>query len=304
MDERRAPGLGFVRVLELENGQPARLPEDIQVENYQCGRIDSAFWLRYHDDTILNLNDCPTSESWVTAWLRAHPHPDVALSAFSYASPFPVCYELAGEERGRVVAQSRARVLGQFSSTMGALRPRYAVPFATQFAFLLPEQRWMNDSIPTPLMALATLSDRHADVEGVLLDPGDSLSIRGGKLASGRRFDWLHRDREIEAAASARRLEIESVVTSESASPDDCFERFTAYFERLVSRNWLLRRKVGLRIAFVPEPGEEQWQVDCTRSRHVVSRGIDLRSCFGFCASGSSGSPIASPTASRIRPQR
>lgn len=270
-------GLGFARVIELDHARRTRLPGDIQIENHQFGRIDSAFWLRHADETILNLNDCPTTESWARRWLRNHPSPDIALGAFSYASPFPVCYELIGEQTDRRAEASTTRVLGQFAATMGVLWPRYAVPFATQYAFLLPGQTWMNESIPTPLAALAALAERHPEVSGVLLDPGDSLSIRDGKAASGRRFDWTNRQNEIEAAACTRRPEIERVLEDERAAGDGEYEHFVAYFDRLLSRNWMLRRKIGLKVAFVPEPGEERWQIDCSQARNWISRGVDVQ---------------------------
>ena len=268
---------GFGRVMELDHARRVTLPEGIEVENYQVGRIDSAFWLRHANETILNLNDCPTSASWCNEWLRHHSRPDIALGAFSYASPFPICYDCGEEDHAQLLAESTERVVQQFADTMGVLRPRYAVPFATQFAFLLPNERWMNSPMPTPVLALGALADRHPEINGVLLDPGDRLSVRDGKSRGGPPFDWRHREREIDTVAEARRGEIARALAEEPAPPPDFFERFAAYFERIVSRNWLLRRKVGLDVAFVPQPGGERWIVRCRRRRNVVSRSVDAR---------------------------
>ena len=247
--------LGFARVIEIEHGQ-----------------IDSVFWLHHGNDTILNRNDCPTSEAWLREWLCRHPHPDVALRAFSYASPFPVCYDVQGQDRELLLSETVSRVLDQFASTMGALKPRFAVPSSTQYGFFLPGHRWKTSAIPTPQAALDALSTRHPEVGGVLLNPGDRLSVRDGKTADGLSFNWDGRERELDSQIEARASEIEKAAAEEEPPPPNCFERFAAYFEGIVSRNWMLRRKLPARVAFVAEPGDERWVIDCTRLRAFVSR--------------------------------
>ena len=264
--------IGFDRVVEIEHGQRLRLPGDIFVENYQHGRIDSAFWLQHGSETILNLNDCPESESWLRKWLHCHPHPDIALGAFSYASPFPVCYDIRGQDRGRLLSEHVDRLLDQFARTMGVLKPRFAVPFATQYGFFLPGYRWMTSNIPTPQAALDTLSAQHPEVGGVLLNPGDRLSVSDGKTANGRSFNWDARERELDSQIEARADEIEKAVAEEEEAPPDCFERFSAFFEEIISRNWILRRTLPARIAFVTGSEDEWWVIDCKRRRIFSSR--------------------------------
>jgi len=264
--------IGFNRVTEVEHGQTQHLPGDISVENYQHGRIDSAYWLQHGNETILNLNDCPTPDWWLREWLCDHPPPDVALSAFSYASPFPVCYDVRGENREYLLSENVARVLDQFARTMGMLQPRFAVPFATQYGFFLPGCRWMTSNIPIPQAALDTLSSRHPNVGSALLNPGDRLSVRDGKTVTGRSFDWNARERELDSEIEMRADEINKVIAEEEQPPPDCFERFRFYFEGIISKNWLLRRRLPNRIAFVTEPEDEWWTLDCTRRRDFASR--------------------------------
>ena len=278
LDAGMAQGLrdcGFAAVLEIENGKTLTLAHGIEVENYQRGRIDSAYWLRHDRDTLLNLNDCPVSESWLRQWKASHPQPDIALAAFSYASPFPLCYDVLGRDPEQLLETSAARVLEQFAITMGALRPRFAIPFATQYAFFLAEQRWMNRSIPAPQAAVEALARRAPEVRAVVLNPGDRLSTPDGSVVRGRLVDWDARGRELDEAIQARAPEIANVVACEDSAPPDLFERFAAYFERMLSRNWLLRRKIGTVIAIVPEPGVERWIIDCRKRRGVVRRAVD-----------------------------
>ena len=59
----------------------------------------------------------------------------------------------------------------------------------------------------------------------------------------------------------------------EPAAPQDLFELFSAYFDDILERNWILRREVGVSVAFVAEPGDETWIVDCAATRPRVRRG-------------------------------
>ena len=245
------------------------------MENYQHGRIDSAYWLRYGEDTILNLNDCPISESWLRAWLCHHPRPDVALGAFSYASPYPVCYDVRGQDRERLIADNISEVLDSFARTMGILKPQYAVPFATQYGFFLPSYEWMTNHIPTPQAAIEAMVKQSPDVNGVLLNPSDRLSLKTGKMASGSVFDWSARDREATSEIERRREEIGRVIGEEQNPPEDFFDQFATYFKRIISRNWLLRRKLPNQIAFLAEPNTDWWVIDCKARQVYSSPGED-----------------------------
>ena len=267
--------LGFKQVIEIEHGQTLSLPSGVVVENYQHGRIDSAYWLRYGEDTILNLNDCPISESWLRAWLCHHPRPDVALGAFSYASPYPVCYDVRGQDRERLIADNISEVLDSFARTMGILKPQYAVPFATQYGFFLPSYEWMTNHIPTPQAAIEAMVKQSPDVNGVLLNPSDRLSLKTGKMASGSVFDWSARDREANSEIERRREEIGRVIGEEQNPPEDFFDQFATYFKRIISRNWLLRRKLPNQIAFLAEPNTDWWVIDCKARQVYSSPGED-----------------------------
>ena len=262
--------LKFKQVIEIEHGQPLSLPSGVVVENYQHGRIDSAYWLGYGEDTVLNLNDCPVSESWLHEWLNHHPRPDVALGAFSYASPYPVCYDVRGQDRDGLLAENVSEVLASFAKTMGILKPRHAVPFATQYGFFLPGSEWMTQHIPTPHAAIEAITEKFPDVNGTLLNPGDQLSVKMGKMTPGPIFDWSARDNAATSEIKRRQEEIEKVVAKEPLPPNDFFERFAAYFTQIISRNWLLRRKLPTRIAFLAEPNTDWWVINC-KARKISS---------------------------------
>ncbi len=264
--------LGFARVVELEHGRTYRLPQQLLVENVQCGRIDSAFWVKWKETSLLNLNDCPLSIPWLRRWRMRHGSPDLALSAFSYASAYPVCYETAGVDAKRAATESMQRVLDQFAGVMTTLAPRYAVPFATQYGFLIPEQAWMNRAIPTPLQALAALQARGAACEGVLLNPGDQLVVGEGVQRRGPGFDWERRDALVDALVQARANEVQQALRSEGQPPETFAEQARGYFTRLLQQNPLMRRRIGVPIGFVLTDRQERWVIDCTHPADPFTR--------------------------------
>ena len=264
--------MGFARVIECEHALSLSLGPGLRVENFHFGRLDSAYWLEANGETLLNLNDCPLSVRWVQRFRRTHPSPDIALGIFSYSSPYPLCYDIPGVEHHAMMTENRQRYLRQFARTMAALQPRFSVPIATQYGFLGKDQWWMNSFLPTPGQALASLAEENPKVRGVVLNPGDRLSSREGFQPGGPPFDWGQRETLIPQLAQQRAQEIRKAFELEIQPPQGWFDQFSHYFDQILRRNPLLRRRIGTAVAFVPAPHQERWVVDCSRPSHWTSR--------------------------------
>jgi len=89
-------------------------------------------------------------------------------------------------------------------------------------------------------------------------------------MTPGPIFDWSARDNAATSEIKRRQEEIEKVVAKEPLPPNDFFERFAAYFTQIISRNWLLRRKLPTRIAFLAEPNTDWWVINC-KARKISS---------------------------------
>ena len=264
--------MGFSKVVELEHGVGVPLRDNLRAENFQFGRLDSAFWLRSGKETLLNLNDCAVPTEWIRRWRRIHPAPDVTLGAFSYASAYPLCYEIPGTERKQLASDSVQRYLEQFAKNMTALGTRAVIPIATQYGFLAEEQWWMNDFVPTPLQALAALERRDPGIQRVLLNPGDQFSTSEGLRRTGPVFDWTRKAELIPRLAAQRGGEIREALAGEPVPAGDWFEEFSAYFTPILRRNSLIRKRIGAPILFVLEPGRQRWVIDFSRPAGWVRR--------------------------------
>jgi UDP-MurNAc hydroxylase len=255
---------GFREVLELDHGRPHELARNLRVTAFQFGRLDSALLVDDGACRVLNLNDCAIPTPLLAAELRGHRRPDVLMAAFSYASAYPVCYDIQDSDMPRLIASSRDEILEAFAARARAIGARFVVPFATQYAFLAREEFWMNASTPTPLAAIDALRRIAPEVEPVLLNPGDSLWA-SGKVDQVNPFDWSTREASLEREAHARAGELAAVRRAEPEAPADLASMMVDYFEGIVGRNVYLRRSLRLRIELRTE--RESIVIDAHRRR-------------------------------------
>jgi L-ascorbate metabolism protein UlaG (beta-lactamase superfamily) len=123
---------------------------------------------------------------------------DLAFLPFSGASSYPTCFAW---EPGTLEEKAREKKLGgiaRFTDGISGLRPRLAVPFASSFALLEPEELWKNYlDRPTPDEACAASREAAAAAGTSVLrmDPGDAWDPAGGHRPRGLTADHGY-DRE------------------------------------------------------------------------------------------------------------
>src|SRR6202012_1352924 len=117
----------------------------------QCGRFDFYdSWLSLSDgtQTLLNLNDCalraPEDLARVVSLVG---QPTLLLTQFSYAAWKGGRANRAFREAA--AAQKRETLAGQ----VAALKPRFAMPFASMVYFSNVENAYLNDAMNTPRTA-------------------------------------------------------------------------------------------------------------------------------------------------------
>jgi L-ascorbate metabolism protein UlaG (beta-lactamase superfamily) len=110
---------------------------------------------------------------------------DVAFLPFSGASSYPTGFDFDPRALAEKAAAKKAEGLARFTDGLAGLRPRVAVPFASSFALLEPDQLWKNYADrPTPAEALAAAHSL-VGTEVLPLDPGDEWSPAAGRIAKG-----------------------------------------------------------------------------------------------------------------------
>jgi L-ascorbate metabolism protein UlaG (beta-lactamase superfamily) len=195
---------------------------------------------------------------------------DIAFLPFSGASSYPTCFAW---DEGRLEQKAREKKLGgiaRFTEGIAGLRPRLAVPFASSFALLEPDELWKNYlDRPTPDEACAA-SREAAEASGTRafrMDPGDEWDPASGHRPRGKSAGHSY-DRE-GVARYARSIadRVAAAAEARAAGPrrvdaellDAAVRR---YFTTMLERTAPDTRELRMTAGFVAEgEGGGAWQL-------------------------------------------
>ena len=208
--------LGFARVSELAHGEVTTLAPGLRVASYQYGFDDSAFVIASDDGTVLaDLNDCKMRGASLRQVVDEFGPPTFLFKSHSWAQAYPVHYT-ADDPRDLEIL-SRESYAADFVEITGAMRPRYAVPFASMTCFLHPDTADVNAHIVTPT-EVRDAFDTAGGIPGVelkVLVPGDSWSSDGGFEVADH--DWYTRRAEhLEVLREKARPAVEAALADEA----------------------------------------------------------------------------------------
>lgn len=260
--------LGFTDVTELAHGEPRTLAPGLEIASYQYGFDDTALVIRAGDTVIFDLNDAKIRGRALDRMLRRYPNPTFLLKTFSWAQAYPHCH--TADDPADLQLVTRETPMLDFLHVARAVRPRYAIPFASLVAFLHPETRDLNRHAVTP-GELCDFVARHGGVPGtevVPLDPGDGWDCDRGFLRSNEDW-WSDREVRLERLRAQVLPKIERAAQAERARPLE-FDAFASYFTAFARALPLpLRRAVVTRpiVFHVPSSPEPYWAIDVPRAR-------------------------------------
>ena len=123
---------------------------DIKVTFYNFGLFltDSAIVIEAGGTTILNANDAKVAGWPLKQILRNHGPIDFALRSHSSANT-RVCYEIPGDKS--FVSDDREHYFRSFKLFMDAVKPKFAVPFASNHCHLNDDVIKFNSYISNPI---------------------------------------------------------------------------------------------------------------------------------------------------------
>jgi UDP-MurNAc hydroxylase len=242
---------GFTRIEEVPHAG-GRSIGGLRLTSYQAGTDDSIVVLEDGETTVLNMNDAKASGPALAYILRRHPRVDVFLRSHAPAQAYPFCY--TAEDPRDLAFLPRSHYLHLFAASVRAIRPRYAIPFASNVCHLHPESLEQNADLISPDEIVEACRGQVGDSEVVAMAPGDTWS-------RGEGFHCAPRPRPGEREAAIARLQREKAgviaraVAEERAIPPVDFATFSAYLRRFLRAvPWLLRRAFPARVAFeMPE---------------------------------------------------
>ena len=177
-------GLGFSRVIPLDERTPLRLSDTVMVTRYPTTGIDNMLLMKATDLTILNFNDCNIPLRARRQLAKRLGRLDVFMGNFNHAGKL---FEWPPRDAGTIKRTQRQ----QFAETYTPFSPTLVVPFASYHRYRAPESVEQNASLldvgelvstdprimPLPVGGVLTMSDTgntridcESDVERLMPD--------------------------------------------------------------------------------------------------------------------------------------
>jgi UDP-MurNAc hydroxylase len=140
--------IGFKNIILLKHGERFRI-QDVDMTAYQFGLFlnDSAIVMEASDITILNANDCKIAGASLNYLLSRHRPIDIALRSHSSAND-RICYLIKDDDN--FLNDDPSHYTASFKLFMDAVKPRYAVPFASNHCHLHRDVLEFNSMINDP----------------------------------------------------------------------------------------------------------------------------------------------------------
>jgi UDP-MurNAc hydroxylase len=260
--------LGFERVQELAHGDVVELAPGLRAASFQYGFDDSALLLESSGVVLADLNDCKVRGRALQEVLDVFGRPTFLFKSHSWAQAYPVRY--TSDDPAQLALVSRESYVADFVEMVDAIRPGFAVPFASMVCFLHPETADVNASVVTPKEVADGFAAAPVDgSEVVVLAPGDGWSVDGGFEVGAT--DWFEpsvRARTIDELREQVEPKVESSLAAEAGVTVE-WSAFEASFTEFVrslppgSARFLLPRPVTFH---VPSGGATPaWVVDARR---------------------------------------
>jgi UDP-MurNAc hydroxylase len=180
---RDLKAVGRKNVIELKHGERLVLSPKLAIRSYHFSPLitDSAVVIEADGQILLNANDAKLAGGPLRQVLDDYPAIDFCFRSHSSANARS-CYHIIGQED--VVLDDNSHYLDAFSLFMKRVKPRYAIPFASNNCLLHEENFHLNQLVQTPLSVAehfkTMLGGQSTTSEVVSMIPGDSWSSEQG----------------------------------------------------------------------------------------------------------------------------
>lgn len=240
---RDLKAVGFENLIELRNGERVELAPGLALRSFHINPTvtDSAVVIEAEDTIILNANDAKLAGAPLRQVKAAYPGIDFAFRSHSSANG-RVCINVTDDPE--VIVDDNEHYVRAFALFMQAMKPTWAVPFASNSCLLHDDVFEYNDLVQTPALVDAYFTD-FARQNGLatqlkIMLPGDSWdSETGFDIAQN---DWFTNKKAHLAAYRERvsaTLDKQARLEAKVKSPRKAVTRF---FEELIEATpgWLL----------------------------------------------------------------
>lgn len=184
--------IGMTNIRELRHGERLQITPSLAIRSYHFSPIitDSALVIEAGDTVLVNANDAKLAGKPLKQLLRDYPKVDFCFRSHSSANP-RACFHVTDDPQAEV--DDNEHYLRAFSLFVERIRPRYAIPFASNNCLLHDDVYELNHLAQTPLSAehyfRGFAEERGLESEVRIMTPGDRWSLDGGFEI--REHDWF-----------------------------------------------------------------------------------------------------------------
>lgn len=177
--------IGMRNVRELRHGERVQLGPGFALTSYHFAPFitDSAPFIEAEGVTIWNANDAKFAGAPLKQILKRHPKIDFCLRSHSSANPRACYHTIESNDTGRS-EDDNERYVRAFSMFMAAVKPRYAIPFASNNCLLHDDVFHLNSLVQTPRMVADYFErfarERRLPTKLQVMIPGDSWDSEHG----------------------------------------------------------------------------------------------------------------------------
>lgn len=229
---RDLKAVGRTNVREVRHGERVVLGPELAITSFHFSPIitDSAVVIEAGGRVLLNANDAKLAGLPLGQLLKRFPAIDFCFRSHSSANP-RACFHVSDAPDEE--ADDNEHYLRAFALFMARVKPRYAIPFASNSCLLHDDVYAMNDLVQTPLAVRDHFerfrAERGLDTEVRIMTPGDRWNSETGfHLQDG---DWFERRPERLAEYRERvrpTLERQAALEARVSVPVRLVERFFA----------------------------------------------------------------------------
>ena len=237
---------GFKNIKVLKHGE-SFLFGDIKITPYQFGLFlnDSALVIETPNMKILNANDCKIAGQSLEQIKNTHGVFDFALRSHSSAND-RVCYKIKNSDE---IFDDPLHYSRSFKLFMDNLKPKYAVPFASNHCHLHKDVRHFNEIINDPYNLLENLKTmgglKYSEYKIML--PGDSWDyIKGFNIDFKNKNYFSNKELHLNRYLETNQKKLEDYYLKESKQRLNkrtikIFEKQLKYIPKIFKRklkNW------------------------------------------------------------------
>jgi UDP-MurNAc hydroxylase len=225
--------MGFRNIIELRHGKPFDLAPDFRLTSYQFSYWgDSALVIETDQVTMLNANDAKFMGGPLDQITRRHKPFDFAFRSHSSAND-RICWEYT-EDGGQRREEDPITYTRSFFNFMENVKPRYAVPFASNHCHLHRDVYELNSFVQTPYDVKEYIDSRggFSSSELQIMVSGDSWNSESGfDIQENDYFE--RRPEHLERYRKENADKLEKTYQREEKTRVR-FEQFKRYFERFI----------------------------------------------------------------------